>query len=181
MPISVRPLTVPPAGIDTVDITIHETYDVQGIGRDTVTLTGTLVADRTVPLLGHGTKKTAWKTSTVVARFTDLNLTGNSAVFGPVQVMLDKTVPSFGVVQNGKCAAAIGIVVSMPSHGLRLKSAEPMQLQSTVKTVPPIGDEKTVSVVPVDLVDVSTNRKRGTLQKAQVVWRQLALQTRHIR
>ena len=178
MPIPVKALTVPVAGVDTVNITIEETYDVKGVGKDTVTLRGTLVANRTVPLLGHGAKKVDWNSSTVVAEFTSLKLSGRSDIFGPVRVTLDKTIKSFGAVQAGKCAAALGIVVSMPAQGLTLRSEEPVQLQSTVKTVPPIGDEKTESVFPVALVEVDTGKPRGTLQKARVAWRELISQTR---
>lgn len=178
MPIRVKPLTVPPAGIDVVDITIEETYDVEGVGKDTVTLYGKLVAERGAPLLGQSSRTVSWKTSTVVARFSDLKLSGKSEVFGPVKVTLDKSVPSFGVVTAGKCAAAIGIVVSMPRVGITLRSAEPIQLRSQVTTVPPIGDEKTESVLPVDLVDAKTNRKRGSLTYARVAWRDLIEQKR---
>jgi hypothetical protein len=178
MPVRVKPLTVPAAGVDVVDITIDETYEVEGVGRDTVTLRGTLVANRGVPLLAHGAKRASWKNSIVTAQFTKLSLIGQSAVFGPVSVSLDHRVPSFGVVQGGKCAAAIGIEVSMPAHNLALRSAEPVQLQSTVRTVPPIGDEKTDSVLPVRLVDES-GRARGTLARARVTWRELRQQTPH--
>jgi hypothetical protein len=179
MAINVKPHTLPEAGIDHIEITIEETYNVEGIGKDTVTLKGRLVADRTVPLLGHGTRQSDWKTSTVVARFTDLNVTGNSKIFGPVHVTLDHSVPSFGVVRAGACAAAIGVHVGLPQHGLTLRSASPVQLHSEVQTVPPIGDEKTESVLPVELVDVASNRPRGSLEHVRVAWRELVDQTRH--
>ncbi len=180
MAIEVKPLTLPEAGIDTVNITIEETYDVEGVGHDTVTLKGRLVANRTVPLIGHGEKKATWKTAMVIAQFTELNVSGTSKVFGPVQVTLDKGVPAFAAVIGGHCSAALGVNVAMPQHGLTLRSSEPIQLQSVVKTVPPIGDEKTESVVPVDLVEAQTNRKRGTLNHAKVAWRELVEQTRHL-
>lgn len=179
MPISVKRLTLPPAGADTVQITIQETYEVEGVGRDTVELSGVLIANRTVPLLEHGKRKPNWETATVVAQFTSLKLTGKSPLFGTVKVTLDKSAPSFGVVTAGKCKAALGIEVSMPKLGLRLKSAEPVQLHSTVTTVPPIGDEMTKSVLPVTLVDVATNRVRGRLVKALITWRELSAQTAH--
>jgi hypothetical protein len=174
--ISVTPRTIPPAGIDTVDITIQETYEVDGVGRDTVELKGQLVAHRTVPLLGHGATSVDWETSTVVAQFTDLNLTGKSPVFGDVRVTLDKSVPAFGVVSNAKCAAALGIQVELPQQGLSLRSSEPIQLQSTVQTVPPIGDENTQSVKAVDLLDARTSRPMGSMQSARVLWRDLVEQ-----
>lgn len=179
MAINVTPKTLPHAGIDHVDITIEETYDVEGIGKDTVTLKGRLTANRTVPLLGAGTRQATWDTATVVAQFTDLNVSGHSKVFGPVHVTLDKSVPAFGVVTAGKCLAAIAVHVGMPQHGLTLRSATPIQLHSTVNTVPPIGDEKTESVAGVELIDHATGRRRGALDHARVAWRELVEQTRH--
>jgi hypothetical protein len=174
--ITVKPLTIPKAGIDTVDITIEETYDVQGVGNDTVTLTGKLVADRGVPLLVLGQREITWETAIVVAKFTSLKLAGKSQVFGPVKVELDPRFPAMAVANACHCSAAIGVVVSMPKLGMTLRTAEPMQLQSEVTTIPPIGDERTQSVLPVDLIDTKTNRRRGSLARARVIWRELLTQ-----
>ena len=173
MAIEVKEYTLPPAGIDIVDITIEETYEVEGIGKDTVLLKGELEAHRTAPLIGHGEKEANWETATVVAKFEGLNLTGESKVFGPVRVTLDRSVPSFGVVQAGKCVAALAIRVSMPKHDVVMTTAEPVQLHSQVTTVPPIGDERTESVAPVKLIDARTNRVRGQMLHAVVAWREL--------
>lgn len=179
MAIKVKALTIPNAGIDTVDITIVETYDVRGVGKDTVELKGVLVANRGVPLLEHGAKTADWETATVVAQFTSLKLTGKSDLFGPVRVSLDKSGPAFGVVQAGKCKASIPVLVSMPKLAMSLRSVEPIQLQSTVRTVPPIGDEKTESVKPVKLIDVKTKKVVGSIDHARVMWRDLTSQTKH--
>jgi hypothetical protein len=179
MGVSVKEFTVPEAGIDTVDITIEETYEVKGVGQDTVQLKGTLVADRTAPLIGPGKRTVDWETSTVVARFTHLDVRGKSDVFGPVRVVLDRRMPSFGVVKAGACQASLSVVVTMPEHNLTLRSAEPVQLQSDVTTVPPIGNERTVSIRPTKLVDHRTGRALGTLEKARVVWRELEAQVDH--
>lgn len=181
MAVKVKPRTLPKAGTDNVNITIEETYQVDGIGEDRITLKGVLVAERTVPLLDAGTTKHSWESSTVVARFSKLQLFGESDVFGPVVVTLDEAVPSFGVVKNGKCKAAIGIQVEMPRHNLILHSEEPIQLQSEVQTVPPIGDEKTESVLPVRLLNAETLRPMGNIVKARVSWRELTKQTVSLR
>jgi hypothetical protein len=177
--IDVRPFTIPAAGIDTVKITVEETYDVSGVGTDTVTLSGTLVANRGVPLLKPGERQLGWNTAIVVANFTDLKLSGHSRVFGAVEVSLDHTMPSMGVANACHCSAAIGVVVSMPGLGMNLRTTEPMQLQSEVTTIPPIGDERTQSVLPVDLIDTRTNNRIGSLASARVIWRELTQQTRH--
>jgi hypothetical protein len=178
MAIEVKPLTVPPAGIDIVRITIEETYDIEGVGKDTVTLNGRLVANRTVPLVGPE-RNVDWNTSAVVAQFTDLEVSGNSKVFGPVHVSLDKTIPSYGLNIGCHCRAAIGVVVGIPQHGITLRSASPVQLKSEVQTVPPIGDERTESVLPVDLIDAVSERKRGSIESVRVLWRELTEQRAH--
>ncbi|MFI6094951.1 DUF6073 family protein [Lentzea sp. NPDC051213] len=174
--VDVAEFSVPDVGTDIVEITLEETYEVEGIGTDTVTLKGTLVAERAVPLLDHGTVEVSWETSTVVARFVALSVTGESKVFGPVSVVLDTRSPAVGVVKAGDCKAAIAVIVSMSQHDLVLRTAEPMQLQSTVRTVPPIGDERTVSVRPIKLLDIRTQRPVGTLVSARVLWRDLTAQ-----
>lgn len=173
--IIVEPFTLPEAGIDRVRIELVETYDIEGVGRDTVTLTGMLVTRRLTPLLAHGTTEVSWETSTVFAVFDELNVEGRSDLFGDVFVTLDPSEPSGGGVHHAVCAAALSVIVTMPQLGLILTTEEPVQLQSTVQTVPPIGDEKTVSVKPVALVD-DTGRNRGTLEKVRVLWRELVSQ-----
>lgn len=172
MAIQVKRRSLPEAGVDVVNITLHETYSVDGVGEDTITLTGELEAHRGAPLLGEkGTKD--WKNATVPALFTNLSVHGESEIFGPVLVTLNREVPSFGVVKAGKCAASMNLRVTMPKLGLVLNSAEPVQLWSSVETVPPIGDEKTQSVAPVQLLDAATGRTRGEMKKAVVAWREL--------
>lgn len=177
MALQVKRLTVPPAGIDVVDITLNETYRIEGVGEDTVLLKGELEARRGAPLLVHGETKASWETSTVIAEFTNLSVTGESKLFGPVRVSLDRSIPSFGSVTAGKCAAMMSLRIAMPKLGLVLHSAEPVQLQSQVETVPPIGDERTESVGTVELIDMSTKRARGVMVKAVVAWRELTHQS----
>ena len=179
MAIRVKPRTIPPAGIDTTEVTIEESYEIQGVGKDTVSLKGTLVSDRGAPLLQPGKKTLDWNSAIVAARFTNLQLSGKSDVFGTVRVTLDKSFPASAVAIACHCTASLGVVVSMPRLGMKFKTSEAIQLQSEVTTIPPIGDETTISVGAVDLVDASTNRKVGTLTKAKVLWRELVAQKRH--
>lgn len=175
----VEPLTVPRAGVDTLDIQLEETYEVEGVGKDTLHLSGTLVADRGAPLIDPKQREVQWATSTVVACFRSLNARGVSKIFGPVHVALDHQIPSFGVVTDGKCRAALSIIVSMPEHDLQLRSAEPVQLHSEVTTIPPVGDERTQSIAPVALVDTQSRRTLGTIESARVIWRDLTVQIAH--
>jgi hypothetical protein len=175
----VEPRTVPEAGVDHVDINLEETYTVEGVGTDTVMLSGTLVADRAAPLIDPKKGVVEWETSIVVANFRALNVRGKSDVFGTVHVGLDPRHPSFAAVGGGHCRAALAIVVTMPDHKLTLRSAEPVQLHSEVQTVPPVGDEKTQSIREVALVDARSHREMGRLNSARVVWRELTAQVPH--
>ena len=164
------------AGTDVMEITLEETYEVEGIGTDTVALKGTFIAERAAPLLGPEASEVDWETATVVAKFTALSVSGHSKVFGPVSAVLDPSSSAMAAVKNGACAAVVPVIVSMPEHQLTLRTAQPMQLRSTVRHVPPIGDEQTVSVQPVELVDVRTRRTVGRLYSARVMWRELTAQ-----
>jgi hypothetical protein len=155
-----------------VNITLRETYSVEGVGHDTVELTGELEAHRGAPLTGQSGEK-SWENATIVALFTNLSVSGHSDVFGPVRVTLNRDIPSFGAVQAGKCKASMNLRVTMPKLGLVLNSAEPVQLWSDVETVPPIGDERTQSVGAVELIEAATGRSRGQLREAVVAWRDL--------
>jgi hypothetical protein len=175
-PVAVQPLTLPPAGRDVVRIVMEETYDIQGVGKETVQLSGTLTAERATPLMGFGEREQSWQNSTVVAKFTRLQLEGTSRLFGKVKVSLDPRQPAYGVVTGGHCRAVIGANVTMSKVRTELRTQNPVQLTSDVKTVPPIGDESTVSVGAVNLVD-QTGRTRGTLESARVMWRELTQQS----
>jgi hypothetical protein len=177
--VAVPEFTLPDAGIDTTEITLEEHYSVEGVGEDTIVLRGTLIADRAAPLIGFGQETAEWDTATVVARFTSLAVSGESDVFGPVHAVLDNRTPSFAAVTAGKCAAAVSLVVSMPQQELTLHTAAPVQLRSEVTTVPPIGDEQTVSIGSVQLLDLRSRRIAGTLHSARVVWRELTAQVPH--
>ncbi len=43
MAIDVERMRVPKAGVDVVNITLRETYSVEGVGEDTIVLTGELL------------------------------------------------------------------------------------------------------------------------------------------
>lgn len=165
-------LALPVAGVDEIGITMSETYEVEGVGRDTVTLEGKLVTRRGHPLFGHGEERQAWGTSTVVAEFTSLDLKGESKIFGPVHVSLNTTKPTFAIVRNGRCVTAVDALISMPQLNRTFFTSQPVQLQSTVTTIPPVGDQRTASVNAVNLVD-SSGRVQGKLLNARVSWRTL--------
>jgi len=171
--IQVKPKTLPMVpGDDINHVVLKETYEIEGVGKETVELKGELITRRGMPILQPGTTRHSWETSTVVAQITKLELKGTSNLFGDVHVTLQAAVPAYAAVKAGKCAASVPVQVTMSKVGETLISAQPMQLRSDVTRVPPVGDEKTQSVAPVALVDTN-GRSRGAIHSVTIGWREL--------
>ena len=169
----------PPSGVDTIAVNIEQTYTVEGVGSDTVSLEGSLTLERGAPLVDPQHGKVDWKTSIQVANVKALDVSGKSDVFGPVHIVLDHSVPSFGVITDGKLRSAVLVAVSMPEHDLTLLTEKPLQMHSNVTSVPPVGDEHSQNLQPVALVDAQSRRKRGSLDSAHVHWRDLRSRVTH--
>jgi ketosteroid isomerase-like protein len=94
----VAPFVLPTASVDVMRVRVSETYQVYGIGTDTVHLTGWIAVTHDNPRPARGEANVAWGTAVADTEFVGLQLTGESAIFGPVQVTLDPTKPSRGQV-----------------------------------------------------------------------------------
>jgi len=97
-PVNVRPFELPEPGVDVMRARLHETYTVDGIGTDTVELTGWIAVRHSKPYLAKGETDLKWSTAVLDTEFVAMDLKGTSAKFGPVQVSLDKERPSYGQV-----------------------------------------------------------------------------------
>lgn len=97
-PIDVKPLELPEAGVDVMRVRLEETYDIAGIGKDTIELKGWIAVrhDHTRP--GEGEDVLTWNSAVTDTEFVAMELHGESPIFGPVEVTLDKTTPSVGQV-----------------------------------------------------------------------------------
>lgn len=97
-PIEIKPYTLPPAGIDVMRVHIEETYTIEGVGKDTVQLTGWVAVRHGAFRPGQGENKVTWSTAVADTEFVGLELKGQSAVFGPIEVTLDSSRPAIGQV-----------------------------------------------------------------------------------
>jgi hypothetical protein len=97
-PIEVKKFTVPPDSVDVMRAKITETYVVDGIGEDTVELTGWVAVKhfnaRPIP----GETELNWRTAVVDTEFVGMEMKGVSEKFGRVEVRLDPSRPSRGQV-----------------------------------------------------------------------------------
>ena len=86
----IEPFVLPPNGADVMRVRLQETYDIDGIGRDTVELTGWIAVKHTNARAvdGSGAEPT-WENAVLDTQFVGMELEGKSDVFGRVRVTLD--------------------------------------------------------------------------------------------
>jgi len=97
-PISVQPFTLPTASVDVMRVRLEETYDVKGIGTDTVQLYGWIAVTHDNPRAAQGETEIRWGTAISQTEFVGMDLNGESKIFGPVHVELTPGVRSIGQV-----------------------------------------------------------------------------------
>jgi len=88
--IPVERFALPEAGVDVMRVRLEETYDVAGVGKDTVELRGWIAVkhDNSRPALGE--TDLSWETAVTDTEFVAMELRGDSPIFGPVHITLDK-------------------------------------------------------------------------------------------
>jgi hypothetical protein len=195
-----EPFVLPKAGVDVMRVRMEETYTIDGLGTDTVELRGWIAArhDNARPVPGQ--TKVSWETGVVDTEFVGLELRGESKIFGPVLVHLTSGAPSFGQVgaidvpelrekmavavkahaalnqpKPEACVANIKVDVEMPQLDLNMKTLQAVRMYSIVDTVPPVGNTASVSMAPTTLV--SADRTVGTLQHAEVKFREIVMRS----
>jgi hypothetical protein len=191
----------PKAGIDVMRVRMEETYTIDGVGTDTIELRGWIAArhDNARPVPGQ--TKVSWETGVVDTEFVGLELRGESKLFGPVQVHLTQGAPSFGQVgaiavpelrekmaaaakanaaagnpkPDAACVANIKVNVEMPQLDLHMNTQQAVRMYSVVSTIPPVGNTASVSLAPTTLI--SADRAVGTLQHAEVKFREIVMRS----
>lgn len=98
--INVKPYTLPGASVDVMRVRLQETYEIAGIGNDTVDLTGWIAVRHGASRAANHRLPVSWGNSITDTEFVGLELQGQSGVFGPVRVSLDSTRPAVGQVGN---------------------------------------------------------------------------------
>jgi hypothetical protein len=97
-PVSVQPFTLPTASVDVMRVRLEETYDVKGIGTDTVQLYGWIAVTHDNPRAAWGETEIRWDTAISQTEFVGMDLNGESKIFGPVHVELTPGIRSIGQV-----------------------------------------------------------------------------------
>lgn len=98
VPIEITPFQLPGSGVDIMRVKIDEHYRIDGIGEDTVELTGWVAVAHTRARPAFGEKEVSWETAISDTEFVGMDLRGHSEIFGPVQVSIDHSIPPVGAV-----------------------------------------------------------------------------------
>jgi len=96
--IDVKPYTLPGPSVDVMRVRLEEAYTIDGIGKDTVELTGWIAVRHGASRPAPGETEVTWNTAVTDTEFVGMELHGVSPVFGPVRVTLDTTRPAIGQV-----------------------------------------------------------------------------------
>jgi len=97
-PVQVKSYSLPGPSVDVMRVRLSETYTIDGIGEDTVELTGWIAVRHGASRPAPGEKNVSWETAVTDTEFVGLELRGQSDVFGPVRVTLDESRPAIGQV-----------------------------------------------------------------------------------
>jgi len=117
------PFTLPTAGVHVMRVRLEETYDIQGVGRDTVELAGWIAVMHDNPQLPDGEKVLNWDTAVVPTEFVGLELKGESDIFGPVHVSLNRQHPCLGQVGGIDIPTAVAQRIERRKEEMRQASA----------------------------------------------------------
>lgn len=196
-PLPVRRYELPPPGVDVMRARLSETYVVEGIGEDTVELTGWVAVKHFDTRPAQNESELTWTTAVTSTEFVGMGLSGNSELFGRVEVGLsgDQGIGEVGRIElpelaeqvlvaaleadttesvvgdAAACAASVTVGVRMPDLDLEMVTARPVLWYSLVDTIPPVGATASVTVEPVALL--VDGREVGTLQSGTVNFREV--------
>lgn len=96
--IDVKSHQLPGASVDVMRVRLEEKYTIQGVGEDTVELTGWIAVRHGASRPAPGYNNVSWETAVTDTEFVGLELRGESKIFGPVRVTLDSSRPAIGQV-----------------------------------------------------------------------------------
>lgn len=89
---------IPNASVDVMRVRLEETYDIAGVGKDTVELRGWIAVMHDNPRPAPGETEVRWGTAVSDTQFVGMDLRGESKIFGPVIITLNPDLPSKGQV-----------------------------------------------------------------------------------
>lgn len=119
--LEVERFALPTSSVDVMRVRLEETYDIEGIGHDTVMLKGWIAVTHSDPQPANGQTEVKWGTAVSDTEFVGMELRGESKIFGPVVITLNPDMPSKG--QVGKLDLPESEMQNLHAAYLRMTSA----------------------------------------------------------
>lgn len=156
--LAMKPLEIPEPGVDVMRVRLEETYDIEGVGKDTVELKGWIAVkhDNTRP--AEGEELLTWNSAVTDTEFVAMELRGESAVFGPVEISLDKSRPSVG--QVGKLCFPFAVGSSLDASYMPHRTLFEIDRQAA-------GRAQSATVMPAAQRRPGKPRETSTLVKGE--------------
>jgi hypothetical protein len=159
-PVEVKPYSLPGASVDVMRVKLEETYTIDGIGKDSVQLTGWIAVRHGASRPAPGETQVSWATAVTDTEFVGLELRGVSDVFGPVVVTLDSSRPAIG--QVGK------IEVPEQAAEVLMAANEAAADESTEATIDPAAAAKCRA--PVNVKVAMSGLGLEMVTKTPAIW-----------
>ncbi len=121
--IPVQRFVIPNASVDVMRVKLEETYEVEGVGKDTVQLSGWIAVAHDNPHAAPGETGVKWGTAISDTEFVGMDLRGESPIFGPVTVRLAPGARSVGQVGRLKFGLVDSLLLEMGYR--RFRSQDP--------------------------------------------------------
>lgn len=109
--IPVERFILPDSGVDVMRVRLQESYDVAGVGKDTVDLTGWIAVKHYNTHAVEGESQVKWGTAVTDTQFVGMDLRGESPIFGPVRVRLSPGQQAVGHVGKVSIPFPVGSII----------------------------------------------------------------------
>lgn len=107
----VERFSLPASGVDVMRVKLQESYEVAGVGKDTVDLSGWIAVKHYNTRPVDGEKETKWGTAVTDTEFVGMDLRGESPIFGPVRVRLTQNQQAVGHVGRVSIPFPVGTLI----------------------------------------------------------------------
>jgi hypothetical protein len=175
--VDIRPFELPTAGVDVMRARLHETYSVDGVGTDTVELTGWIAVRHGAPYVAAGEKDLRWSTAVTDTEFVAMDLHGHSNVFGQVNVAIDKDRPSLGQVGRVQIpdAAMVTLLAKLQKNDAAPKAPAAKSTKTAPATRTPVApagssDAAVMCEAPVNVAVAMPDLKLQMKTEHHVTW-----------
>ncbi|HEX8090317.1 MAG TPA: DUF6073 family protein, partial [Blastocatellia bacterium] len=158
----VERFALPTASVDVMRVRLEETYDIAGVGKDTVELKGWIAVTHDNPRPGIGQSEVKWGTAVSDTEFVSMDLHGESPIFGPVHITLDKENTSKGRV--GKLELPFVIQMGLDSAYREYRTTKEVKFTKSGGSAPVLrGEARAVAQVLNNVMTAISNKDAHTM------------------